>query len=205
MTRVTNHLRANLQNKIMAGLPVIDYAQQIHALVQKIVIEHAPAQVKAMYDDPDLRKYLNDVRLEVKKGNQYVSLYSRGDGQRETLYYNDVYGLTKSITIQMMDDAGRIPAGSLYQTLIAKLKESGLVDKYFAQDELRDSVKNRLRANLAASNTFKQLYANLEPELHHFIPKDEAATQLPACVAPVVDDLRKLGADLPTVPKATTA
>jgi hypothetical protein len=29
--------------------------------------------------------------------------------------------------------------------------------------------------------------------------------QVPACVAPVVDDLRRLGADLPTVPKAATA
>ena len=202
MTRVTNDLRGSMERKIMAGLPVIDYAQQIHALVQEIVIVHAPEQVRVMYDDPDLRGYLNEVRLDVKKGNQYVDLYSRGDGVRETLYYNTVYGLTKGITINTMDDAGRMPERSLYRTLIAKLKESGLVDKYFAQDELRDSVKSRLRANLRASTTFKQLYANLEPELHHYIPKDEVKAQVPACVAPVVDDLRKLGADLPTVPKA---
>jgi hypothetical protein len=104
-----------------------------------------------------------------------------------------------------MDDAenaSRLPEGSLYRDIVTKLHEAGLVAAYFAQDELRANVYARLRANLAASKTFKQLYANLEPELHHYIPKDETAAQVPACVAPVVDDLRKLGADLPTVPKA---
>jgi hypothetical protein len=200
MTRVTNHLRDNLQNKIMAGLPVIDYVPLIHALVQNIVIEHAPAKVKALYADPELRDYLSGSRVEVKLGNKHVPMWQGSKSATDS-----VKGLTKGITIQMMDDLGRTPVGSLYQTLITKLKESGLVVKYFQQEELRDSVRKRLRANLAASSTFKQLYTNLEPELHHYIPKDEVQAQVPACVAPVVDDLRKLGADLPTVPKAPTA
>ena len=200
MTRVTNDLRASMERAIIAGLPVVNYVTLIHELVQEVVIAHAPEQVRVMYDDPDLREYLNEVRLEVKVGNKHVPMWQRGEGGTEF-----IKGLTKGITIQMMDDAGRMPGGSLYQTLIAKLKASGLVDKYFGQDELRDSVRKRLKANLLASTTFKQLYANLEPELHHYIPKDELRAQVPACVAPVVDDLRKLGADLPTVPKATTA
>ena len=197
MTRVTNDLRASMERAIMAGLPVVNYVTLIHELVQEVVIVHAPEQVRVMYDDPDLRDYLNDVRIEVKVGNKHVPMWQGNDRNTES-----IKGLTKGITIQMMDDAGRMPAGSLYQTLIAKLKESGLVDKYFGQDDLRSSVRSRLKANLRASSTFKQLYANLEPELHHYIPKDELRAQVPACVAPVVDDLRKLGADLPTVPKA---
>jgi hypothetical protein len=104
-----------------------------------------------------------------------------------------------------MDDAenaGRLPEGSLYRDIVTKLHKAGLVDAYFTQEDLRVSVRNRLRANLRASSTFKQLYANLEPELHHYIPKDEVKAQVPACVAPVVDDLRKLGAVLPEVAKA---
>jgi hypothetical protein len=186
-----------MERAIMAGLPVVNYITLIHELVQEVVIVHAPEQVRVMYDDPDLRDYLNDVRIEVKVGNKHVPMWQGNDRNTES-----IKGLTKGITIQMMDDAGRMPEGSLYQTLIAKLKESGLVDKYFGQDDLRDSVHKRLKANLQASTTFKQLYANLEPELHHYIPKDELRAQVPACVAPVVDDLRKLGADLPTVPKA---
>jgi hypothetical protein len=196
MTRVTNDLRASMERQIMAGLPVVNYITLIHELVQEVVIAHAPEQVRVMYDDPDLRDYLNDVRIEVKVGNKHVPMWQGGERATES-----IKGLTKGITIQMMDDAGRIPAGSLYQTLITKLKASGLVDKYFGQDELRSSVRKRLSANLRASSTFKQLYANLEPELHHYIPKDEVRAQVPACVAPVVDDLRKLGAVLPSVPK----
>jgi len=197
MTRVTNDLRGSMERQIMAGLPVIDYVKLIHELVQEVVIEHAPEQVRVMYDNPDLRDYLANSQIQVKVGNKHVPMWQGKDRNTES-----IRGLTKGITINMMDDAGRMPERSLYRTLIAKLKASGLVDKYFGQDDLRDSVRKRLKANLAASKTFKQLYANLEPELHHYIPKDETAAQLPACVAPVVDDLRKLGADLPTVQKA---
>ena len=202
MTRVTNDLRASMERAIMAGLPVVDYIAQIHALVQEIVIVHAPEQVRVMYDDPDLRDYLTDARLEVKVGNKHVPMWQGKDRNTES-----IKGLTKGITIQMMDSANaeRLAEKSLYRALLTKLKASGLVEKYFGQDELRDSVRKRLSANLRASGTFKQLYVNLEPELHHYIPKDEVRAQVPACVAPVVDDLRKLGADLPTVPKATTA
>lgn len=197
MTRVTNDLRDNLEHQIMKDLPSRNYIEEIHALVQEIVVVHAPEKVRVMYDDPDLRDYLQDGRLEVKMGNKHVPMW-----QGKEKATDSIKGLTKGITIQMMDDAGRMTTGSLYQTLITTLKKSGLVAAYFAQDDLRVSVRNRLRANLRASGTFKQLYANLEPELHHYIPKDEVKAQVPACVAPVVDDLRKLGAVLPETPKA---
>lgn len=199
MTRVTNELRAQLRNKIMGGLPVIDYISQIHALVQKVVIDHADPDVKEMYDNPDLRDYLAETEIEVRMGNHYLPMH-RGDNTR------CVKGLSRnrsrSLSIQMNDNPLRLPENSIYRSLIVALKESGLVAKYIAQDELHDSVRRRLKANLDASKTFKQLYEILEPELHHYIPKDEAAAQLPACVAPVVDDLRKLGAVLPDTPKA---
>ncbi len=199
MTRVTRFLRNELHHKIMTGLPVIDYVSQIHALVQEIVIERAPAEVKAMYTDENLRDYLADKGLEVKKGNKSVPMWRGLGGDKRGDY---IKGLRNGITIQTMDNPERAPEGSLYHSLLTKLKASGLVEKYFEQDALRDSVSQRLKANLEASTTFKHLYTNLEPELHHYIPKDEVRAQVPACVAPVVDDLRRLGADLPTVPKA---
>ena len=198
MTRVTNDLRGALELAIMKDLPSRDYVKEIHALVQEIVIVHAPEKVRVMYDDPDLRDYLQDARLDVRRGNQSVSMYKSGEG------WQYVYGLKSQLTIRMDDaeNAGRLPEGSLYRDIVTKLHKAGLVDAYFAQEELRVSVRDRVRANLRASSTFKQLYANLEPELHHYIPKDEVKAQVPACVAPVVDDLRKLGAVLPEVPKA---
>jgi len=201
MTRVTNDLRGSMERKIMKDLPSRNYAKEIHALVQEIVAEHMEPKVRALYDNPDLRGHLKTAGLEVKMGNRYVLMNRIG----EDLVL--VYGLRSRLSIRMDDaeNASRLPEGSLYRDIVTKLHEAGLVAAYFAQDELRANVYARLRANLAASKTFKQLYANLEPELHHYIPKDETAAQVPACVAPVVDDLRKLGADLPTVPKATTA
>lgn len=197
MTRVTNDLREHLERQIMKDLPSRDYIEEIHALVQEIVVVHAPEKVRVMYDDEETRKYLAQHILDVRKGNQSVPMYKNGEG------WQYIYGLKDTIKVRM-DDAeviGRLPEGSLYRDIVTKLHKAGLVDAYFAQEDLRVSVRNRLRANLRASGTFKQLYANLEPELHHYIPKDEVKAQVPACVAPVVDDLRRLGAVLPSVPK----
>jgi hypothetical protein len=197
MTRITNNLRTAMEREIMKDLPSRDYAKEISELVQSIIAEHMEPEVKAVYDNSDLRKYLRSVSLNVQVGNKYV-LMSRV-GER----HGEVYGLKSQLSIRMDDaeNASRLPEGSLYRELVTKLHEAGLVAAYFAQDELRANVRVRLRANLGAAATFKQLYEILEPELHHYIPKDEVKAQLPACVAPVVDDLRKLGAVLPSVPK----
>jgi len=197
MTRVTNDLRGSMERKIMKDLPSRNYAKEIHALVQEIIAEHMEPKVRALYDDPALRGHLKTAVLDVKMGNRYVLMNRIG----EDLVL--VYGLRSRLSIRMDDaeNASRLPEGSLYRDIVTKLHKAGLVAAYFAQDELRANVRVRLRANLGAAATFKQLYEILEPELHHYIPKDEVKAQLPACVAPVVDDLRKLGAVLPSVPK----
>lgn len=204
MTRLTNDLRTGLFHKIMKGLPNINYAAKIHEVVQSVVIKHAPAEVQDMYADKGLRPYLNRHRLEVKQGNSYVSMSVRTTGC-DYVYYNDLYGLTKPMTVQMDENMENLlKAGSLYHDVYYALKEKGYVDAYFTQEDLRRDVERRLKANLTAATTIKRLYDVLEPELHHFIPKDEVKETLPACVAPVVDDLRKLGAELPEVQKAAS-
>jgi len=196
MTRVTNDLRHALELAIMKDLPSRDYAKEIHALVQDIVMKRAPEQVQVLYANEETRDYLARHALDVRKGNQSVPMYRGGEWQ----YIN---GLAGDMKVRMDDaeNVDRLPEGSLYREIVTKLHGAGLVDAYFAQEDLRVSVRQRLRATLRASGTFKQLYANLEPELHHYIPKDEDKAQVPACVAPVVDDLRRLGAVLPSVPK----
>jgi hypothetical protein len=197
MTRVTNDLRTAMEREIMKDLPSRDYVKEINELVQAIIVLRMKPEVKALYDNPHLRGYLRSVSLNVQVGNKYVLMNRVGEA------YGEVCGLRSQLTIRMDDaeNTSRLPEGSLYWDIVTKLNETGLVAAYFAQDELRVSVRNRLRANLKAATTFKQLYAILEPELHHYIPKDETKVQLPSCVAPVVDDLRKLGAYLPGVPK----
>lgn len=196
MTRLSNELRANLHHKIMKDLPSRDFIKEIHAIVQEVVMAHAPKAVQELYANEATREYVAQNYVEVRKGNCAVPMYrvSKSDY---------VYGLKDRMTIRM-DDAEhtqRLPEGSLYKAIVTRLANEGLVTGYFEQEELRENVSRRLRANLKAATTIKSLYTILEPELHHFIPKDEAKAGVPACVAPVVDDLRKLGAVLPEVPK----
>lgn len=197
MTRLSNDLRNNLHYKIMKDLPSRNFVAEIQAAVQEVIMAHAPKTVQELYADEKTREYVAQNCIEVRKGNNSVPLYRLSNG-------GYVYGLKGRMTIRMddADNSQRLADGSLYKALVTRLANDGLVTGFFAQEELRDSVSKRLKANLKAATTIKSLYTILEPELHHFIPKDDVRAQVPACVAPVVDDLKKLGAQLPEVPKA---
>jgi len=198
MTRITKYERSNILHAIMKGLPNKNYVADIYALVQGTIVEFMPTEVRTMYDNPDLRPYLATCRLDVASGNAHVPMYKGGDN------FDVIIGVKSSIKVRMddADSIGRMPEGSLYRALVTRVANSGLVTAYFAQEDLRRDVEKRLRANLDQATTIKKLYEVLEPELHQYIPKYTAAASLPACVAPVVDDLRKLGANLPATPKA---
>jgi hypothetical protein len=200
MTRVTTLMRDSIHLRIMKNLPSRDFAKEIHVLVQSIIVDHMPKEVRALYDSKSLRGYLHEVGLDVHIGNQSVPLYrSTVDGIR----CDTVVGLTSRVSIRMDDHErlDRLPEGSLYRDLVTKLHASRLVSAFYEQEDLRKDVARRVRANLASASTVKRLYEVLEPELHHYIPKDPVVASLPACVTPVVDDLRKLGAVLPDTPK----
>jgi hypothetical protein len=201
MTKLTNDMRDGIYHRIIKDLPVRNFIAEIYSLVQEEIIKHAPNQVQELYADELTRKYLNTTRVEVRLGNRNVGRYWHTG--TDYLYYDQVYGLKDNMTIRMDDaeNTDRLPDGSLYKDIVTKLANEGLVISYFEQEDLRDNVSKRLRVNLRSATTIKKLYEVLEPELHGFIPKDDVQSTLPACVAPVVDDLRKLGALLPNTPK----
>jgi len=180
----------------MHGLPNVDYVEQIKTLVQNTIIEFAPKEVQELYAGGNTRKYLNENYVEVRTGN----------AKGTNIGFWRVYGLTNELNIQMDERTEAIlQEGTLRHTIYTRLRDSKLVEKLQEQEELRDSVQSRLKTNLAVAKTVKQLYEILEPELHGYIPVVvEGENTLPACVAPVVDDLRKLGAALPEIPKATS-
>ena len=198
--RMTNELRNHLHAKIMRDLPSKKYIPLIHDMIQKIIVKHMPKQLRVVYDSPDLRRYLMQQYVDVRLGNKSVPMYSNDDHAR-------VYGVTHKLLVRMDDveTVARLPEGSLYKEIVTTLAASGLVEAYFEQEDLRSNVSKRLKTNLEAARSIKALYDVLEPELHHYIPKDEVKATLPSCVAPVVDDLRKLGAVLPEVKKAEPA
>lgn len=183
MTRLTNDMRDDIHRQIMRGLPNVDYVKMIDELVQRTVIEFAPAEVQQVYAKPDLHLYLSEAYVEVRSGNRCV-------------YYNRMRGLARSITLHI-DERTEVllREGTLHHALYTRLKDSGLLEKREAQESLRKSVSERIKANLASVGSVKRLYDALEPELHRFIPQISPVTKtaVPSKVAPVVDDLKKLG------------
>lgn len=195
MTRLTNDMRDSIQRKIMLGLPNVDYEKQIKNLLQEVIMEFSPKQVKELYADEKTRGYLNVVNLEVRANW----------GRMSYKYFEKIYGVNGRVSIQMDERTEQLlKEGTMQHAIYTRLRDSKLIDQYRVQEELREDVVKRLKANLASATSIKRLYAILEPELHGYIPREvEGTSNLPANVAPVVDDLRRLGAVLPETPKAT--
>lgn len=198
MTRLTNDMRNHIYNKIMKGLPNRNFETELHVVIQAAVVEFMDPKVRAVYEDEKLRPLLRDDYVRISEGSKCLYLYNSAHGRYIT-------GLTKQLDIRIADHAWpeRIPEGGLYHHLLFKTNLVELVNAHYVQEDLRSQVSKRLRANLDAATTFKKLYEILEPELHGFIPREESKeASLPACVAPVVDDLKKLGLVVPETPKA---
>jgi hypothetical protein len=190
MTRLNNEMRDHIRIKIMAGLPNVDYLAQIKALVQNTILEFAPKQAQELYADENTKPYLQKTSVEL-----------RGDwgGSNKYVWLHNIYGTKQDLSFNIDPRVEvTLKEGSLVHALYTRLHESGLINKHKDQIILRDSVVKRLRSNLQAATTIKRLYTILEPELHGYIPREaDPVSNLPATVAPVVDDLRKLGAKLP--------
>ena len=190
MTRLTNEMRDHIRIKIMTGLPNVDYLAQIKTLFQNAVLEFAPKQVQELYAHENEKQYLQKNSIELRG--------DWGDGKRYLLLHN-IYGLNQDVSFNVDPRVEvTLKEGSLVHALYTRLHESELIKKHKDQVILRDSVVKRLKSNLQAATTIKKLYTILEPELHGYIPREaDPVANLPATVAPGVDDLRKLGAKLP--------
>ena len=195
MTRLNNDMRNHIFAKIMKGLPNRNFETELYTLVQTAVVEFMDPKVRAVYEDESLRAMLQTDNVVISVGSKNLYLYNSAHGRY-------VIGLTRQLAIRTADYAWpeRIPEGGLYHHLLFKTNLVELVNAHYVQEELRDQVSKRLRANLNAATTFKKLYEILEPELHSFIPREASKeASLPACAAPVVDDLKKLGLVVPEV------
>lgn len=190
MTRLTNEMRDHIRIRIMTGLPNVDYLAQIKTLVQNTILEFAPKQVQELYADENTKPYLQKTSVDLRG--------DWGDGKRY-VFLHGIYGIKQDLSFNIDPRVEvTLKEGSLVHALYTRLHESELINKHKDQIILRDSVVKRLRSNLKAATTIKRLYTILEPELHGYIPREaDPVANLPATVAPVVNDLRKLGAKLP--------
>ena len=201
--RLTNDMRGNILSKALSNVPTIDYHALLIPVVQAVICDHMPDHVRRAYDDPAQRSYLKTTSVYIREGNGYngnaTYLLSNGTA-------HNFHGLPTTNTLEVRltpEFVDRLKKGTLIHDVTKAIVKSGYFDKHLEQQTLFESVKKRLRSTLRSVGTVKRLYDVLEPELHHLIPKEgDKTANLPALAAPVVDDLRKLGAQLPEVPKA---
>jgi hypothetical protein len=184
MTRLTKDARQTLHRQIMHGIPDIDYLTQIRQIGQEEIIRFAPKSVQTVYANEGTRRHLMAHLFNLKRGNA-------------SILWHRCYGLTDDLTLRMDEGVmAYLKEGTVHHAIAIRILKDDLLNKYLEQEALRESVSKRLKANLEAANTIKQLYETLEPELHRFIPREPEAVKkvnLPTAIAPVVEDLKKLG------------
>lgn len=200
--KLTKSMRESILHKAIANVPAEDHIAKLVPIVQSVLRKHAPATVKKVIDDPDCHKYLKQAQIRIKEGNRILVTIRDANISTFVGVTTDPWHAIDIRCDQTSFES--MKEGTLNYDLSKAVIESGLVEKYQEQIALLNSVQARLKATLNSVTTVKRLYDVLEPELHHLIPKEDARTaNLPAAAAPVVDDLRRLGAELPEVAKAS--
>ena len=57
--KLTNYIRDAYIKQAMNDLPTVDYEEQYRALVSKFAVEYLPKEVRAIWDNPKLRAFVN--------------------------------------------------------------------------------------------------------------------------------------------------
>ena len=179
--------KARIVRDIMADIPVIDYAAQAHSLLQAKAVEKMPAEVRAIYDNPDMRPWLA-VRFASTpnhiSGSYIVWQREWLEGIGGTLY-----------AYRVMHNNGTEDRAFLMGV------QEPLADLARAAEEqwkARRSMEDKLKTVLAGIRTLKQAKTLLEPELHKYLPeeppKDMKPAQASTALVPyVVAGLREMG------------
>jgi hypothetical protein len=178
--------KAEIVKKIMADIPVIDHSAQAQALLQAKAVEKMPAEVRAIYGNPDMRHWLATryASHHTHLSGSYVFWQNKEGGAGDWLYayrvnYNDSTEDRELVTE--------------VQGPLADLSRAAE-----AQWKARWSMEEKLEAMLRGIRTLKQAKTLLEPELHKYLPeeppKDMKPAQASTALVPyVVAGLREMG------------
>jgi hypothetical protein len=182
--------KAEIINKIMADIPQTDYGKIIRDLVQAAAYRLMPDEVKAVYDNEDLRQFLAQ-RHCIASGSRTGSIgniYWCGPHSYSSFYLNRPHFHSEE--------------GKLTQKLLNEVQVpvAEAVRRAEEQGKARNSMREKLYTMLAGIRTLKQAKDMLEVELHKYLPveppKDPAqkAAQASTALVPyVVANLREMG------------
>jgi hypothetical protein len=179
--------KANIVRDIMADIPVVDHTAQAQALLQAKAVEKMPAEVRAVYDNPELRRWLA-VRFATHAahlgGANIIWQREREHGSGCSLYAYRIHYNNAAEDRELVREV----QGPLAD--LARAAEE--------QWKARTSMYEKLEAMLRGIRTLKQAKTLLEPELHKYLPEEppkepKSAQASTALVPYVVAGLREMG------------
>jgi hypothetical protein len=181
--------KARIVSAIMSDIPVIDYSSQANALLQAKAIEKMPDEVRAIYDNPDLRCWL-----------QGRFVYFEGQLQDGSIFWRRISSAPGFGGHTMCAYKAHNNIGELDCELVAEVKVQmdELARAAEAQWKARRSMEEKLFTMLAGIRTLRQAKTLLEPELHKYLPEEPPKGPKPsqgstALVPYVVANLREMG------------
>jgi hypothetical protein len=179
--------KAKIVRDIMADIPMIDHTAQAHDLLQAKAIEKMPAEVRAVYDKPELRRWLA-IRFATHAahlGGGNIIWQREGEYGHGTSLYAYRIHYNSAAEDQALVTEVQGPLADLSRAAEAQWKA-------------RRSMEDKLTTVLAGIRTLKQAKTLLEPELHKYLPveppKDQKPAQASTALVPyVVAGLREMG------------
>lgn len=176
--------------KIMADIPFTNYGKIIHDLVQAAAYRLMSDEVKAVYDNEDLRQFLAQ-RHCIAYGSHTGSIgniYWCGPHSYSSFYLNrpHFHSEEDKLTRKLLEEV-QVPVAEA----VRRAEEQG---------KARESMEQKLYTMMAGIRTLKQAKTLLEPELHKYLPAEppkdpaqKAAQASTALVPYVVANLREMG------------
>lgn len=196
--------KEQIVNAILKDVPEVDYSKLIREYLQAEAVKLMPPEVRAVYDNVELRRFLGSVQTSVSAPHYsaYDVIFFCGDSDHPVTY---------SPTLYLSKPSWNNRLSPLVKTFMdnVTVHVTELAVKAGEQAKARDSMRQKLQTMLAGIRTLKQAKTLLEPELHKYLPveppKDPAqkALQASTAVVPyVVANLREMGWPKDQEPKA---
>jgi hypothetical protein len=179
--------KAKIVRDIMADIPMVDYTAKAHSLLQAKAIEKMPPEVRAVYDNPDLRPWL---------AVRFASTPSHISGSYIIWQREWLEGIGSTLYAYRIHHNGAAEDRAFLMEVQEPL--AALAKAAEEQWKARRSMEEKLETVLRGIRTLKQANTLLEPELHKYLPaeppKDMKPAQASTALVPyVVAGLREMG------------
>ena len=187
--------KSRIVNDIMRDVPEVDHLELIREYVQEEALKLMPAEVRAVYDNPETRGFLACCGLHISGGYYLGSPRAIfwGHGSQVPSSYGNTLYLNKRHWNKGEDDLTKRLLNTVHDKVALLVKQAE------EQRKVRELMKDKLRTMLAGIRTLKQAKTMLEPELHKYLPAEppktdpKAAQASTALVPYVVANLREMG------------